>query len=76
MSCKGKLYENTLMESSYKTIKRELINDAQFRDIDQARRVIFRYFENYYNNKRIYSVLGLGYQSPRAFEKNSVYSLT
>ncbi|ENZ7231802.1 hypothetical protein ACG7XA_002567 [Enterococcus faecium] len=24
------------MESFYKTIKRELINDAQFRDIDQA----------------------------------------
>lgn len=36
MSRKGNPYDNALMENFYKTIKRELINDAQFRDIDQA----------------------------------------
>ena len=57
----------------YKTIKRELINDAQFRDIDQAQMEIFKYIEAYYNAKRIHSALG--YQSPKDFEKNSTYSL-
>ncbi|KAA9180119.1 transposase, partial [Enterococcus durans] len=59
--------------SFYKTLKRELINDAQFNDIDQAQMEIFKYIETYYNTKRIHSALG--YQSPRAFEKKSAYSL-
>ena len=67
MSRKGTPYDNALMESFYKTLKRELINDAQFNDIDQAQ------IETYYNTKRIHSALG--YQSPRAFEKKSAYSL-
>lgn len=48
MSRKGNTYNNALMESFYKTIKRELINDAQFRDIDQAQMEIFKYIETYY----------------------------
>jgi len=35
MSRKENPYDNALMESFYKTLKKELINDAQFRDIDQ-----------------------------------------
>lgn len=73
MSRKGNPYDNALMESFYKTLKRELINDAQFNDIDQAQMEIFKYIETYYNTKRIHSALG--YQSPRAFEKKSAYSL-
>ncbi len=42
MSRKGNPYDNVLMKSFYKTIKRELINDAQFRDIDQVRMEIFK----------------------------------
>ena len=42
MSRKGNPYDNALMESFHKTIKRELINDAQFRDIDQAQMEIFK----------------------------------
>ena len=42
MSRKGNPCDNALMESFYKTIKRELINDAQFRDIDQAQIEIFK----------------------------------
>lgn len=44
--------------SFYKTIKRELINDAQFRDIDQAQMEIFKYIETHCNTKRIHSALG------------------
>lgn len=67
MSRKGNPYDNALMEPFYKTIKRELINDTQFRDIDQAQMEIFKYIETYYNTKHIHSALG--YQSPKDFEK-------
>jgi putative transposase len=50
-----------------------MINDAQFRDIDQAQMEIFTYIKTYYNTKRIHSALD--YQSPKDFEKNSTYSL-
>ncbi|TPR57694.1 transposase [Enterococcus sp. OL5] len=33
---KGFPHDNALMESFYKTIKRELTNDAQFGEFDQA----------------------------------------
>ena len=74
MSRKGNPYDNALMEAFYKTLKRELINDAQFNDIDQAQMEIFKYIETYYNTKRIHSALG--YQSPRDFEKNPLILLT
>ncbi|QED63483.1 transposase [Enterococcus durans] len=74
MSRKGTPYDNALMESFYKTLKRELINDAQFNDIDQAQMEIFKYIETYYNTRRIHSALG--YQSPRDFEKNPLILLT
>lgn len=74
MSRKENTYENVLIESFYKTIKRELINDAQFRDIDQAQMEIFKYIATYYNTKRIHSALG--YQSPKDFEKIPLILLT
>ena len=43
MSRKGSPYDNALMESFYKTIERELINDANFTDVDQAQQEIFKY---------------------------------
>lgn len=55
------------MESFYKTIKREPINDAQFRNINQVQMEIFKYIENYYNTKRLHS--DLGHQSPKDFKK-------
>lgn len=75
MSRKGNSYDNALMESFYKTIKRELINDANFTDIDQAQQEIFKYIETYYNTKRMHSALG--YRSPKEFDKeNSQNPLT
>jgi putative transposase len=51
MSRKGNPYDNALMESFYKTLKRELINDAQFRNINQAQMKIFKYIATYYTTK-------------------------
>lgn len=66
MSRKGNPYDNALMESFYKTIKRELIHDANFASIEQAQLEIFKYIETYYNTKRLHS--SLGFLSPKEFE--------
>ena len=58
MSRKGNPYDNAVMESFYRTLKRELIQDAHYDNPEQARQEIFRYIELYYNTKRIHSALG------------------
>lgn len=67
MNRKGNPY---LMESFYKTLKRELVNDAHFASIEQAQLEIFKYIETYYNPKHLHSALG--YRSPIEFETNSL----
>jgi len=52
---KGILMIIPLMESFYRTIKRELIQDAHFETPEQAQHEIFKYIELYYNTKRMYS---------------------
>lgn len=65
-SRKGNPYDNAVMESFYRTIKRELIQDAKYESPEQAQKDIFKYIEMYYNTKRIHSALG--YISPAQFE--------
>ena len=66
MSRKGNPYDNAVMESFYRTLKRELVQDADYDDPEQARMDIFKYIETYYNTKRIHSALG--WLSPVQFE--------
>ena len=66
-SRKGNPYNNALMESFYRTLKRELIQDSHFETPEQAQKEIFKYIELYYNTKRMHS--SLGYVSPSEFEK-------
>lgn len=68
-SRKGNPYDNALMESFYRTIKRELIQDASFENPAQAQKEIFKYIELYYNTKRMHSALG--YISPTKFEEQN-----
>ncbi|WP_142363458.1 DDE-type integrase/transposase/recombinase, partial [Streptococcus pneumoniae] len=42
MSRKGNPYDNAMMESFYKTLKRELINDAHFETRAEATQEIFK----------------------------------
>ena len=58
MSRKGNPYDNAVMESFYRTLKRELVQDANYDDPEQARMYIFKYIETYYNTKRIHPALG------------------
>ena len=66
MSRKGNPYDNAIMESFYRTLKRELVQGADYDNPEQARMDIFKYIETYYNTKRIHSALG--YLSPTQFE--------
>ena len=66
-SRKGTPYDNAPMESFYRTLKRELINDVKFKNPEEAKAEIFKYIETYYNTKRMHSALG--YLSPMDFEK-------
>ena len=58
---------NAVMESFYRTIKRELIQDSKYGNPEQAQKDIFKYIEMYYNTKRMHSALG--YISPTQFEE-------
>ncbi|WP_206869370.1 IS3 family transposase [Clostridium zeae] len=68
-SRKGNPYDNAVMESFYRTIKRELIQGAHYATPEQAQKEIFKYIELYYNTKRMHS--SLGYLSPSQFEKQN-----
>lgn len=70
MSRKGNPYDNAVMESFYRTLKRELVQGANYDDPEQAKMDIFKYIETYYNTKRIHSALG--WLSPVQFEVKNV----
>ena len=69
MSRKGNPYDNAIMESFYRTLKRELVQCANYDNTEQAQMDIFKYIETYYNTKRIHS--SLGYLSPCQFESKN-----
>ena len=60
-------YDNAMMESFYRTIKRELISDGNYWGIDDVKAAVFKYIETYYNTKRMHS--SLGYVSPQDYER-------
>ncbi|MDN4866186.1 IS3 family transposase [Priestia megaterium] len=55
VSRKGNLYDNALMASFYKTIKRKLIHGAKLTASEQTRKEVFKYIELYYNTKKMHS---------------------
>jgi len=57
MSRKCDPYDNAIMESSYRVLKSELVQDTRYDNPKQALQDIFKYIELYYNTKRIHSVL-------------------
>ena len=61
---------NAIMESFYRTLKRELVQDAHYDNPEQSRMDIFKYIELYYNSKRMHSALD--WLSPTQFEARAV----
>jgi putative transposase len=67
MSRKGNCWDNAPTEAFFATLKRECVYRHRFGTRSQARTIIFRYIEVWYNRKRRHSALG--YVSPVQFEQ-------
>jgi putative transposase len=69
MSRVGDCYDNAVIESFWGTLKQELLYqqpNGRFENHEQARRMIFKYIEVFYNRQRRHSAIG--YMSPESFE--------
>jgi len=67
MSGKGNCYDNSAVETFFKTIKAELIWRRPWQTRREAELAIFQYINGFYNPRRRHSTLG--WKSPVAFER-------
>ena len=67
MSRKGNCYDNAVAESFFDTLKVELVHRYKFANRSVARMLLIDYIEEFYNNNRIHSTLGVF--SPAEYEK-------
>jgi transposase InsO family protein len=66
MSGVGNCWDNAVVESFFASLKTELVEGADWRTREDARRAVFGYLEVWYNRQRRHSTLG--YHSPAQFE--------
>lgn len=62
MSRKGNCWDNSVAESFFSTLKKDLVHRARFATKRQAAAAIFEYLEVFYNRVRLHSTLG--YKTP------------
>ena len=62
MSRRGDCYDNAVVESFFGSLKQELVHDARWTDLVDARAAIHDYIEVFYNRQRLHS--SLGYRTP------------
>jgi len=55
MSRKGDCWDNAVAESFFHTLKTQLIHHVRFDSFEQAGRILFKYIEVYYNQRRRHS---------------------
>ena len=70
-SRKGRPYDNAVMGSFFKTLKRELPLDRKYDTRIEARQEIFKFIELYYNTRRPHS--SLGNLSPVEYERQCAH---
>jgi transposase InsO family protein len=58
MSSMGDLFDNAPMESFFKTLKAELVDDAAYATRAAARSDVFAFLDAKYNRQRIHSAIG------------------
>lgn len=66
MSRKGNCYDNSIVESFFRTIKVELVYRQKFKTREEAKAAIFEFIEVWYNRQRIHS--SLDYMTPEEYE--------
>lgn len=66
MSRRGNVYDNSVMESFFATLKTELVHRRRYLTRAEAKTELFAYMEGFYNRRRRHS--SLGYRSPDQFE--------
>ena len=69
MSRKEDCWDNAVAESFFHTLEVEMVHRNRFRTREDAKRMIFKYVEMYYNRKRAHSTLG--YLSPFEYERKT-----
>jgi hypothetical protein len=69
MGSKGDCYDNSVAESFFATIKKELVHRRTWPTKVELRTEIFDYIESFYNRQRRHSTLGQ--LSPAQFEEDS-----
>jgi len=67
MSRKGDCWDNAVAESFFANLKREMLGNYVFFDLEDAQRRLFEFIEVFYNRQRLHSALG--YVSPVEFEE-------
>ena len=67
MSRKGNCWDNAVTESFFATLKKELVQDSDWKTRDEARSAVFDFIEVWYNRERKHSALG--YVSPAEYER-------
>lgn len=67
MSRSGNCWDNSAMESFFKTLKTERTDNKVYRTRAEAKADVFDYIERFYNSKRRHSTIG--YLSPIQFEQ-------
>ena len=68
MSRKANCWDNSPMESFFKTLKVEWVNRFRYATRAQARLDLVNWIEGFYNSQRLHS--SIDYRSPAAFEKH------
>lgn len=69
MSGKGNCYDNSAVETFFKTLKAELVWRQNWITRRQAEMTLFEYINGFYNSRRRHSALG--WKSPLAFERKA-----
>jgi putative transposase len=70
MSRRGNCWDNACIESFFRLIKVEALNDYRFRNMKEVRYAVFKYIEYFYNRKRIHS--SLGFMTPVEYVKKII----
>jgi putative transposase len=67
MSGVGQCWDNAVVESTFASLKRELVHHETYATREEAKASVFEYLEVFYNRVRRHSTLG--YVSPAEFER-------